>query len=92
MCSEGSGADAAASTGTAAGVVAAATAAAAAYHGSKAGIAAFGADGFAVAELDETASSCEGSIVDADCVPSTSLLDTALLAMWEERAEQGLFR
>jgi hypothetical protein len=43
-------------------------------------------------DADECGSSCEGSIVDAGCVPVASLLDSALLAMWEERAEQGLFR
>jgi hypothetical protein len=43
-------------------------------------------------DADECGSSCEGSIVDAGCVPVSSLLDSALLAMWEERAEQGLFR
>eukprot|EP00775_Hariotina_reticulata_P005628 gene5628-5867_t len=37
-------------------------------------------------------SDAEGSVVDASCIPARSLLDTVLLAMWEERAEQGLFR
>jgi hypothetical protein len=40
----------------------------------------------------DTDSDAEGSVVDAACMPARSLLDTVLLAMWEERAEQGLFR
>jgi hypothetical protein len=97
-CSEGSGADAAPGTGTAAGVVAAAAllqpskAADLASYGSGSGADGgwqrFGLGG----DADECGSSCEGSIVDAGCVPVSSLLDSALLAMWEERAEQGLFR
>lgn len=96
-CSEGSGADAATGAGTAAGVVAAA----ALLQPGKASLASYasgsGADGgwqrFGLAsDADETGSSCDGSIIDAGCVPVSSLLDSALLAMWEERAEQGLFR
>ncbi|WIA33989.1 hypothetical protein OEZ86_012374 [Tetradesmus obliquus] len=95
--SEGSGADAATGAGTAAGVVAAA----ALLQPGKASLASYasgsGADGgwqrFGLAsDADETGSSCDGSIIDAGCVPVSSLLDSALLAMWEERAEQGLFR
>lgn len=41
---------------------------------------------------EDGGSSCAGSVVDMDCVPVKSLLDSVLLAMWEECAEQGLFR
>lgn len=43
-------------------------------------------------EEDGGSSSCGGSVVDMDCVPVKSLLDSVLLAMWEECSEQGLFR
>lgn len=52
----------------------------------------FGEQGFTVAEPDETGSSCDGSVIEMGAVPDNSLLDSALLAMWEERAEMGLFR
>jgi hypothetical protein len=52
------------------------------------------ADGLVLRGADEdgSGSSCGGSVVDMDCVPVKSLLDSVLLAMWEECAEQGLFR
>lgn len=79
-------------SGNAAAVIAAARAAAAAVLKGSDLVRSFGNEGFTVAEPDETGSSCEGSIVDVSTVPDRSLLDTALLAMWEERAEMGLFR
>lgn len=53
-----------------------------------------GADEDGVVDLDGgvSSSSCGGSVVDMECVPVKSLLDSVLLAMWEECAEQGLFR
>ncbi len=39
---------------------------------------------------DDTCSS--GSVLELGVVPQKSLLDTILLALWEECAEQGLFR
>lgn len=80
--------------GNAAAVVAAANAAAAASIAPKSTdlLHSFGNEGFTVAEPDETGSSCDGSVVDMGAVPDKSLLDSALLAMWEERAEMGLFR
>eukprot|EP00879_Flechtneria_rotunda_P001794 GHRR01001958.1.p1 GENE.GHRR01001958.1~~GHRR01001958.1.p1 ORF type:complete len:492 (+),score=166.82 GHRR01001958.1:401-1876(+) len=79
---------------TAAAAASAAAAAVSTNKGLKSLASSFTADGFAVAELsdDGNSSSCEGSVVEAGCVPVKSLLDSVLLAMWEERAEQGLFR
>jgi hypothetical protein len=31
-------------------------------------------------------------VLDAAAVPERSLLDTIILALWQEREEQGLFR
>jgi hypothetical protein len=69
------------------GVTAAKAAAVAAMVGSL-------ADGLVLRGADEdgSGSSCGGSVVDMECVPVKSLLDSVLLAMWEECAEQGLFR
>jgi GDP-L-galactose phosphorylase len=53
------------------------------------------ADGLVLRGSDEdggSSSSCGGSVVDMECAPVKSLLDSVLLAMWEECSEQGLFR
>jgi hypothetical protein len=79
-------AKAAAAAAAGGGVNAAKAAAVAAVAGSL-------ADGLVLRGSDEDGgSSCGGSVVDMECVPVKSLLDSVLLAMWEECAEQGLFR
>lgn len=79
-------AKAAAAAAAGGGVTAAKAAAVAAMAGSL-------ADGLMLRGADEDGgASCEGSVVDMECVPVKSLLDSVLLAMWEECAEQGLFR
>lgn len=81
-------AKAAAAAAAGGGVTAAKAAAVAAMAGSL-------ADGLVLRGSDEdegSSSSCGGSVVDMECAPVKSLLDSVLLAMWEECSEQGLFR
>lgn len=43
-------------------------------------------------DSDDGVLSSAGSVLDAAAVPERSLLDTIILALWQEREEQGLFR